>query len=194
MRIIGGSYRNKLLKAPKGDKTRPTLAILRKALFDIVQAHITDVHFLDLFAGSGLIGLEALSRGAAHTTFVENDRAALHAIKENIKILHLEKQTSILPFDALHALRTLAKKKKAFDIIYIDPPYTLIESSPILHDLLLFIDTHALLAKEGILFIEAPASVKPPALTLTSLQHLNSRTFSDTILHQYRRLHLITNP
>lgn len=186
MRIIGGAYRNRLLKAPKGDTTRPTLAILRKALFDIVQAHIVDASFLDLFAGSGLIGLEALSRGAAHATFVENEPAALHAIKENIKTLHVEKQTSILPFDALRALRTLAKKAKAFDIIYIDPPYHLIESSSILDNLLLFIDAHTLLAQGGLLFIEARALTKPPALSLKSLHYLNKRTFSGTILHQYR--------
>jgi 16S rRNA (guanine966-N2)-methyltransferase len=191
MKIIGGTYRSRLLKAPKGSATRPTLAISRKALFDILQADIEGAHFLDLFAGSGLIGLEALSRGAAHTTFVENDRSALHVIKENIQTLHVEQQTSILSFDALHALRTLAKKKKAFDIIYIDPPYALIESAPILSELLLFIDTHALLKTDGTLFIEAPAGLAPPALTLPSLQLLNSRTFSGSALHLYRTRHAL---
>ena len=186
MKIISGNYRNRLLKAPKGEKTRPTLAILRKALFDIVQSYIVDAHFLDLFAGSGLIGLEALSRGAAHTTFVEKERAALQAIKENIQALHVETQTEILPYDALRALRTCAKKRKAFDIIYIDPPYTLIERTPILSDLLLFIDSHKLLRQEGALFIEAPAHTLPPTLSLTSIYYLNSRTFNGTILHQYR--------
>jgi 16S rRNA (guanine966-N2)-methyltransferase len=69
LRIIGGQFKNRLLKAPKGSKTRPTLAILRKAVFDMLQFTIPDARFLDLFAGSGVMGIEALSRGAGHAAF-----------------------------------------------------------------------------------------------------------------------------
>lgn len=186
MKIIGGIYRNRLLKAPQSDKTRPTLAILRKAVFDILQACITDAAFLDLFAGSGLMGLEALSRGAAHATFVENDRAALRIIKENISTLAVQDHCAILPMDSLRALSACAKKKQQFDIIYIDPPYAIAKS--IFPELLLFIDAHALLAPGGTLFLEARAPALPPDVALTALHFVNSRTFSDTVLHQYRDL------
>lgn len=185
MKIIGGAYRNRLLKAPKSDTTRPTLAILRKAVFDILQPCITDATFLDLFAGSGLMGLEALSRGASHATFVENDRAALRTIRENIHTLGVQDQCTLLPLDALRAMRTCAKKKQPFDIIYIDPPYD--AGDKLLPELLLFIDAHDLLAPGGTLFLEARAPATPPDVPLAALHFVNSRTFSDTILHQYRR-------
>jgi 16S rRNA (guanine(966)-N(2))-methyltransferase RsmD len=185
VKIIGGTYRNRLLKAPKSDTTRPTLAILRKAVFDILQPTIADATFLDLFAGSGLMGLEALSRGAAHATFVEKDRAALRTIKENVSTLKVQDQCAILALDALRALHTFAKKKQQFDIIYMDPPYA--NAEQILPEYLLFIDAHALLAPGGTLFLEARAPATPPGVALAALHFVNSRTFSDTILHQYRR-------
>ena len=92
LRIIAGEFRNRLLKSPKSLQTRPTLAILRKAVFDILQPYIHQAHFLDLFAGSGLMGIEALSRGASHTTFVDNDRNAIRCIRENISLLNLQKR------------------------------------------------------------------------------------------------------
>lgn len=185
MRIIGGAYRNRLLKAPKSDTTRPTLAVLRKAVFDILQPCIADARFLDLFAGSGLMGLEALSRGAAHATFVENDRTALRIIQENINTLGVQDQCAILALDALRALHICAKKKHPFDVIYIDPPYAV--AKKILPELLLFIDAQALLSPGGTLFLETRAPAPPPDVALAALHFVNSRTFSDTVLHQYRR-------
>jgi len=184
VKIIGGTYRNRLLKAPKSDKTRPTLAIVRKAVFDIIQGSIPEARFLDLFAGSGLMGLEALSRGAAHTTFVENDRAALHTIKENIRILGLQNQCTLLAWDVKRALHACAKKKQAFDVIYVDPPYD--RAMKTLPELLLFIDSHQLLAPGGTLFLEMRAPSPPPNVALITLHFVSSRTFSDTILHQWR--------
>lgn len=74
LRIIGGSFKGRLLKAPTGPLSRPTMSIMRKAVFDICQSVIEDAHFLDLFACSGAMGIEALSRGAAHATFIEKDK------------------------------------------------------------------------------------------------------------------------
>ena len=89
LRIIGGKFKGRLIKTPKGEKTRPTSAILRKAVFDICQNQITDARFLDLFAGSGAMGLEALSRGASHATFVERDKHSVSCLKENLALLNL---------------------------------------------------------------------------------------------------------
>ncbi|HEY2810189.1 MAG TPA: 16S rRNA (guanine(966)-N(2))-methyltransferase RsmD [Rhabdochlamydiaceae bacterium] len=188
MKIIGGKYRNRLLKAPKGVKTRPTLAILRKAVFDMLQPVIVDAHFLDLFAGSGLMGLEALSRGAAKATFIDSDRAAVRCIEENVKLLSLKQQANIYCCDALSALQISAKKHIAFDIIYIDPPYQLSQTTPILKEILLFLETHPLLNPGGIVMVEesSPATLPIPELPLTALRYDNTRKFSDSLLHKYQ--------
>lgn len=186
MRIIGGEFKNRLLKAPKGLKTRPTLAIMRKAVFDMLQFTIPNARFLDLFAGSGLMGIEALSRGAAHAAFIDNDRTAIRCIEDNLKLLNLQNKSEVHLCDAFTALQKFAKKKSAFDVIYIDPPYKLSQDTSILQELLLFIDTHSLLSEQGILLIE---ETTPPrlssALELASLHFVNTRKFSDSVLHQY---------
>lgn len=187
LRIIGGTFRNRLLKAPKGQKTRPTLAILRKSVFDMLQFTIDGASFLDLFAGSGLMGIEALSRGASTAVFIDQDRSAVRCIEENIKFLHLEHKVEVRLMDAMNALQQFAKKKRTFDVIYIDPPYQLSQQTLILQELLLFIDTHALLAPQGIVLIEETTPPQlPSTLSLSTLHHVNTRQFSNSILHQYR--------
>lgn len=187
LRIIGGEFRNRLLKAPKGLKTRPTLAILRKAVFDMLQSSIQDARFLDLFAGSGLMGLEALSRGAAHTTFIDSDRTAIRCIEENIQLLGLQDRAATFLLDASAALRHCVKKKLIFDIIYIDPPYKLSQTTPILQELLQFIDTHNLLSEQGTLLVEETTPPQLHPADLATLRFINTRKFSDSVLHQYAR-------
>jgi len=186
-RIIGGSFRNRLLKAPSGSKTRPTLAIMRKAVFDILQSEIEGAKFLDLYAGSGAMGLEALSRGASHATFVEIDRFALRSIQENCQTLKVEKESSLLCSDALLALKKLAKEGKSFEIIYVDPPYA---QAHLLEKIALFIDSSSLLSEGGTLFLEegVPVQLKTSSLPLTSLRYIDTRTFSRSTLHQFRRV------
>jgi len=147
MHIIGGKYKKKALLTPKTETVRPTTSQLREALFNITQSVIEKANFLDIFAGSGAMGLEALSRGAAHATFIDNNRAALMVIKKNIAALEVEACTTVLGMDALRALEKL---RTSYDLIYIDPPYGKGLSALVLT----FIDTHALLAEEGSLFIE----------------------------------------
>lgn len=121
MRITGGALRGRRLLAPRG-ATRPTSERTREALFNLLAAR-TDLggaRVLDLFAGSGALGLEALSRGAAHATFAERARPALAAIRSNVASLGLEAQCTILRADAL---RILAAPAPAFDLILADPPY-----------------------------------------------------------------------
>ncbi len=186
LRIIGGSFRNRPIHSPKGDQTRPTLAVLRKAVFDILQDAIIDVHFLDVFAGSGAMGLEAISRGAAQASFIENNRLALRCIESNIQQLGVKDQTRIYSADAVQTLKKLAKTGPRFDIVYIDPPYEDNIKEQLLSELLLFLDTHPLLNPGGTLFLEeaVPATSLPQT---DSLQFLNSRTFSRSVLHQFRQ-------
>lgn len=190
LRIIGGEFRNRLLKSPKGEQTRPTLAVMRKAVFDILQTHIHQAHFLDLYAGSGAMGLESLSRGAAQATFVESDRFALRCIESNCKEFQVEKQTTILSYDCFLALKKLAKAGKTFDVVYADPPYAAGAKQHLLHELLALFDSSSLLNHGGILFLEeaVPPILKPEQLKLKRLHHIDTRTFSRSALHQFQMI------
>lgn len=185
LRIIGGQFRNRPLKSPKTDSTRPTLAVMRKAVFDILQSKVEEAHFLDLYAGTGAMGLEALSRGAAHATFVESNPQAMRCIDENIKTLQVDGQCSLIGYDCFIALKKLSKAEKKFDIVYADPPYAAGSRLKLLQEILGFFDTHSLLNPGGILFLEeaAPPELKPN--TLAHLRHVDTRTFSRSALHQF---------
>jgi RNA methyltransferase, RsmD family len=123
MRVIAGRAKKTLLKAPEGFDTRPTTDKIKETLFNILNPYLADADFLDLFSGSGAIGIEALSRGAKYAAFVENNRAALDCIKLNLKNTKLETQAEIFPMEASEAIRALEIKGKVFDIVFMDPPY-----------------------------------------------------------------------
>ncbi len=120
MRIVAGKYKHRLIKAPKGMQTRPTGDKVKESLFNILQNRILDATCLDLFAGSGNLGLEGLSRGAHFCYFVDCQHEAIKVIKENVRSLNVETQVKILQMDYYQALKTL---NVAFDVIFLDPPY-----------------------------------------------------------------------
>lgn len=122
MRVIAGSARRVPLKTPEGMDTRPTQDRIKETLFNMLQYELADCIFLDLFAGSGAIGIEALSRGAKQAVFVEQDEKAVAIIRENLKATRLEDRAVIMHCDALSALRRLEGKYR-FDLIFMDPPY-----------------------------------------------------------------------
>lgn len=188
LKIIGGTFRNRSLKTPKGPQTRPSLAIMRKAVFDILQQDVIEKSVLDLFAGAGAIGLEALSRGASHATFVDKDRYALACIEENIRTLKVENQTEIIRLDVIVALEKLSKAKRQFDLIYIDPPYATSPERSLIPKILALLESLHLLKQEAIVFAEeaAPGFLDPKNLNLHDLKWLNSRQFSRSVLHQLR--------
>ena len=123
-RIIGGSGKGRRLKAPAGDATRPTGARVRQTLFDILAAAIPDGRFLDAFAGSGGVGLEALSRGARRVVLVDQSRAAFEAVRANLALLVPGGAgVEVLRQDARTALAALRDRGERFDVVYLDPPY-----------------------------------------------------------------------
>ena len=122
MRVIAGSARRTPLKTLEGMNTRPTQDRIKETLFNMLQYDLADCAFLDLFAGSGQIGLEALSRGAAYAVFVENSRKAASCIEDNIHFTKFDKVSRLMMTDAVTAVRTLEGKYK-FDIVFMDPPY-----------------------------------------------------------------------
>jgi len=122
MRVIAGSARRLLLEAPRGTDTRPTTDKTKETLFNCLMPYIGDASFLDLFAGSGAIGIEALSRGAKNCIFVEKAKDALKCIENNLKTTHLSDKAQILRGDVLGILSSL-EAKGPFDIIFMDPPF-----------------------------------------------------------------------
>lgn len=122
MRVIAGSARHIPLKTLPGDHTRPTTDRIKETLFNMLQFQLADVRFLDLFSGSGGIGIEALSRGAAEAVFVENNRKAAECIRENLKNTHLAGQARVCPCDVLTAIRQM-DGEEPFAFIFMDPPY-----------------------------------------------------------------------
>jgi 16S rRNA (guanine966-N2)-methyltransferase len=123
MRVIAGKYKSRRLVAPEGVQTRPTSDRLRETLFNVVAPRIEGSVWLDLFAGSGAVGIEALSRGAQRVYFVESSTAAARVIRNNLHTLEISKEVEILERDALAALRLLNTQSVAYDFIFLDPPY-----------------------------------------------------------------------
>lgn len=123
MRVIAGSARRILLKTVDGMDTRPTTDRLKETLFNMIQPVLVQCEFLDLFAGSGGIGIEALSRGADRAVFVEQNAKAADCIRENLKATKLEDRGMLMTCDVLTGLKRLETKGTAFDVIFMDPPY-----------------------------------------------------------------------
>lgn len=123
MRVISGKARGKKLISLEGLNTRPTLDRVKEALFNIIQFNVENREILDLFAGSGALGIEALSRGAKAATFCDNSYEAIRIIKTNIESTKNEDKSIVINKDYSLALNSLSKQNKKFDIIFLDPPY-----------------------------------------------------------------------
>ena len=123
MRISAGEHRGRRLQSPKGQRTRPTSDLLRQAMFNVVETRVQGARVLDVFAGTGAVGLEALSRGAAAVTFVERDRQALASLRANLASLGVASRARVIAGDALAALAELARARESFECVFVDPPY-----------------------------------------------------------------------
>jgi len=168
MRIVGGACKKRPIKVPKGG-VRPTKGIVRGAIFNIIGDNIIDAEVLDIFAGSGALGIEALSRGAKHCTFVEKNPVTL---RTNITDLSLRTQATILANDFERALRLI--KKREFDLIFADPPY----NKNLAQKTIDLVKRHGLLANNGMLIIEHSPREKISILeTFSVIKH---RKYGDT--------------
>src|SRR5256885_6362390 len=122
MRIIAGAYKGRNLKSPPSMKVRPTSDRLRETLFNVISSHVPESRFLDLCAGSGGVGIEALSRGASYATFVDRSRRSCQLIEANLELCRIpEEQREIYCSEAYEFLRQT--RAKPWDIVYFDPPY-----------------------------------------------------------------------
>lgn len=121
MRVIAGKYRSRKLESPLGETTRPTLDQVKESFFNSIGQYFNQGKVLDLFAGSGNIGIECLSRGFDHAVFVDSDANAINTIRKNVSLLKLEQQSTIIHASYNDALNQL--KGQVFDLVYLDPPY-----------------------------------------------------------------------
>lgn len=184
MRIIAGTHRNQKISTPAGQHTRPTASRLRETLFNITQSYVDECEFLDLFAGSGAMGLEALSRGAKHCLFIDNSKEAIKCIEQNLLNFKLKEQGRTLFGEVFKMLERLIHENRKFDIIYADAPYSKSFSSSC--KLIEVIDQSPLLNEDGMLFIEDVDS-SIPNLTLQTLELVSERRSGPAYLHQYRK-------
>lgn len=180
MRLTGGLDRGRRLIAPRGQRTRPTAAKVREAIFNILGP-ATDGHVLDLYAGTGALGLEALSRGAASVVFVERDHAPLSALRRNIKELGAADRAQVIGADVCSGLRRLATTSQGrFNWVFMDPPYVK-ETEGVLAEL----SGSGLLAPCAVVILEHDRRNRPPE----SVGHLfltDRRAYGDTELSFYR--------
>jgi 16S rRNA (guanine(966)-N(2))-methyltransferase RsmD len=142
--------RGRRLHAPRGERTRPTSGRLKKSLFDVLAWRLPDARVLDLYAGSGALAFEALSRGSAEAVVVERNRKACDSIRRNAAELRLAERVEILTMDVASAVSKLRHRGDRFDVIFADPPYRSSEAE----DLLVHLGDGLLFAKEGILVLE----------------------------------------
>ncbi len=150
MRVIAGSAKRIQLKTIEGLDTRPTTDRIKETLFNMISGYLADSSFLDLFSGSGAIGIEALSRGARFAAFVEQNPKAVRCIHDNLKATKLELQAEVLATDVLSALRRLEGKKK-FDYIFMDPPYDNLLEKKVLE----YLKDSDLLSSDALVIVEA---------------------------------------
>ncbi len=182
MRVIAGSARRLRLRAPEGLDTRPTQDIIKETLFNMIQMEVPGSRFLDLFAGSGAIGIEALSRGAREAVFVENNRQAVSVIHGNLETTHLTDRSRVLALDVLTALRRL-ENRGSFHIIYMDPPY----EKGLEEGVLRYLASSSLIREDTLIIVEASRNTD-----FSYLEELGYRLEKDKIYKRNRHLFLRT--
>src|SRR4051794_25934067 len=179
MRLTGGLDRGRRLIVPRGARTRPTAAKVREAIFNILGPP-PDGSVLDLYAGTGALGIEALSRGAASAVFVEREHAALLALRRNLREMGFEGRGTVMAADVCTALRRLAARGDRFSWVFLDPPYVK-ETEGVLAEL----SGSSLLTPCAVLVVEHDRRHRPP-LSVGGLFQTDRRQYGDTELSFYR--------
>lgn len=186
MRVVTGSLKGRTIKAVPGSKTRPTSDKVKESAFHIMGPYFTGGIALDLFAGSGALGIEAISRGIEEVVFIDHSQPAIKTIRKNVAQLQIEDSVQVYRNDAVRALEVLAKKNRKFDMIFIDPPYeeidynkilTLLENKQLMNDACFIYVEH--LPKMELVFNEEVYDLVTSkqfsnAIAITILQHNKS--------------------
>ncbi|SES66421.1 16S rRNA (guanine(966)-N(2))-methyltransferase RsmD [Natronincola peptidivorans] len=182
MRIIAGKARGYRLITPKDFKIRPTSDRVKESIFNIIQNYIIDGIVIDLFAGTGSLGLEALSRNAEKVYFVDKDKDSIDIIKQNLSKMNLLAKGEIIHADVISAINNLTEKKVQADIIFMDPPYNKGLGNAALED----IDTSELLAPSGRIIIEHDKSEDMP-IEMNKLHQFRRKDYGNTSVSFYKQ-------
>ncbi|MFL5588738.1 MAG: 16S rRNA (guanine(966)-N(2))-methyltransferase RsmD [Ktedonobacteraceae bacterium] len=192
MRVVTGEAKGRKLKGPKAPGTRPIIDRVKQALFNILSYRVEDARFLDLFAGTGSVGIEALSRGAASATFIELNSKMLNLVRENLRITSLVDRAETLHTDAFKFLQAHASAnvsasstKREYDIIYVAPP----QYHEMAARALGLLDSSPLIASSGLVIIQIHPKERAgvAAVPLTSLALTDERRYGSTLLMFYTK-------
>jgi len=180
MRVIAGEFKGRRLDRIEGMDIRPTSDKVKESLFNILGDAVVDSRFLDLFGGTGGIGIEALSRGAKHVVFIDVSAKSIKVLKGNLEHLNIKENVEVFNTDYSTAISKLHKYGKKFDIIFIDPPY----SVGMAQDALKEIDKHSILAQSGLVVVEHDTRDEMPA-RIGRLGIFRSKQYGNTTLSFY---------
>lgn len=183
MRITGGEFGGRVLKTPRGDHVRPTQDMVREALFSMLMADVPGARFLDLFAGTGSVGIEAMSRGASEVYWIEGDRGVAKTTLRNVsEIVGSDAGFRVVCSDVMRWIRSVGRNM-AFDIVFADPPYADAKQDGCDGGLVALADALAkgdVIARDGLLITEMP--IAAPVLSLEGWRLLRDRTYGKTRL------------
>ena len=187
-----------MIKAPAGKKTRPTAEMVRESLFNIIRDELTGSYFLDLFAGSGAVGIEALSRGALGTVFIEQDKNCCQIIKDNLTSLKIpDNSACVMKADIMvpstltqkistHSFKRETMSGRLFDIIFADPPYHLPDIQSLPQQIL----SANLLSENGVLILEHDRQTCFPDVVNNTLHKVRIKSYGDTVMSYFKKKHL----
>ena len=180
MRVIAGIAKGKRLHAPKGMEIRPTSDRVKESIFNIIGPRVVDATVLDLFAGTGNLGIEALSRGASQAYFVDMSHASIQLIKKNLEETGFSEQSTVIKAEVESATKRLARDVVKFDLIFLDPPYRISVS---FLGAILFMLASELLRDGGLLILEHSGKIEPKSVE--GLEIVSTRTYGDTAVTFY---------
>ncbi|WEG11685.1 16S rRNA (guanine(966)-N(2))-methyltransferase RsmD [Pullulanibacillus sp. KACC 23026] len=175
MRVISGSCKGRRLRAVPGQNTRPTTDKVKETMFNIIGPFFEEGFVLDLYGGSGGLGIEALSRGMQKGVFVDHYGPAIETIKANLELCDLQDQAEVFRNDAYRALKALEKREMAFDLIFLDPPYA---KEQLMRDIAKISEGH-LLKSGGFLVVEHADEVDLPDKLSDSIHRFRYQTFNE---------------
>ena len=194
MRVIAGTYRSRILKSLDSKSLRPTSDRLRETLFNILSPQVAGTLFVDLFAGSGAVGIEALSRGARDVLFVENHPPAAKLIQQNLHSLNIRKGATVLTMDATRALEKIQQRQNdpafSYDYIFLDPPYAAAEEYQRVMD---FLSTAKFVSQNSIIIAEHRSKFALPE-KFSTLQRVRILRQGDASLSFYRHAPALSSP
>ena len=181
MRIIAGAFRGRRLRAPKSNRIRPTIDSVREAVFNMIAREVPGARVLDLFAGTGAMGLEALSRGAHFCFFVDKSAEAVSLIRENVQLCAAQDRSRIIQGPVASAIRRLGSENELFDLIFMDPPY----GKGYIEKTLEIVG--AVARNDALVIAEHHIKDKPPMVPVLVWQKDRERRYGDTLISVYSR-------